>query len=544
MTLHEVIASLRKHLLLVVATTLLLTLGVGVLSHYSQPVYRSSASLYFSLELGQSASDLNQGAAYTQNQMLSFAQLATLPFVLEPVISDLGLSTNARELAKNVSVNLPQDTKILEVAASSTSAQRAANIANAVAAQLKIGVEDLTKRSDGTSTVSVRVVKQAEVPNYPIAPNTKRNVLAAFVAGLLLGVVLAYLRDVLDTRVRRPDDVARVADVPVLGQIGRATGRRGSSRSVAFDDERAEQFRRLRTNLRFVNVDNEGLCVVVSSALAGEGKTTACVSLAMALAEADMSVLLVDADMRRPRVAEYLGLEGSVGLTTVLIGRATIEDVVQRWSDHGIDVVTAGEVPPNPSELVATKALRALLEKQRARYDVVLLDAPPLLPVADAAVLSRMASGVMLVADARRVRRQQLREVIDGVRAAGGHVLGVVLNRVKPRRGSAYGYAPHEGRHARWAAAADEEDGDRAATAVAEEDGARALPVPGSPESTQDADTPADDATSSFLASGEEGGSAHAPQDVHGKGEVLDVEAERHGRADAFSARAPVADEE
>ncbi|NTW38742.1 MAG: CpsD/CapB family tyrosine-protein kinase, partial [Cellulomonadaceae bacterium] len=213
---------------------------------------------------------------------------------------------------------------------------------------------------------------------------------------------------------------------------------------LGVSESHAEEFRRLRTNLRFLSVDTEGLCLVISSAMPGEGKTTASVNLAVALAEADMRVLLVDADMRRPRIADYMGLENNAGLTTVLIGRATVDDVIQPWGGQRLDVLTAGEIPPNPSELVATRALRDLLEDVRARYDVVIIDAPPLLPVADAAILSRMVSGVVVVADTKKLRRHQLREVVDGVHAAGGQVLGVVLNKVKVRRASTYGYSSHE----------------------------------------------------------------------------------------------------
>jgi len=443
-TLRDLLASLRKHLLLVVATTLVTTLGVGFLSSLAAEVYRSSAALHFTLGVGTSASDFNQGATYTQNQMLSFAQLATFPVVLDPVIERLDLPSTAQRLSRSVTVSRPQETTILEISATSGSPDRAAAIANAVAAELITFIEEEAQRdADGNSAVKVRLVKEALPSAYPIAPNTRRNVLAAFVIGVLAGGLVAYLRDVLDTRVRRPEDVAAVVDVPVLGQVSRMPSRLHTHRAVG-GEVQAEEFRRIRTNLRFLSVDTEGLCLVLSSAMQGEGKTTACVNLALALAEADMRVLIVDADMRRPQVANRMGLEGSAGLTTVLIGRAAIEDVIQPWGSHRVDVLTSGEVPPNPSELVATRALRDLIGSVRSTYDVVLIDAPPLLPVADAAVLSKMASGVVLVADTKRLRRHQLHEVVDGVHAAGGHVLGVVLNRVKVRRQAAYGYSSRE----------------------------------------------------------------------------------------------------
>lgn len=444
MTLRDLLASFRKHLLLVVLTTIVVTVATGGLSSIAQPVYRSSASLYFTLDAGRSASDLNQGSTYTQNQMLSFAQLVTMPYVLDPVIDELGLETTARELGRSVSASQPQDTAILEIGATSGDPERAAAVANATALELVDAVESLAPRDeDGGSTVNVQVVKAAEEPEFPIAPNTRRNVLAGFVAGLVLGLLLAYLRDALDTRVRRAKDVSDVVRAPVLASISRRPGRRQGRLAMEMSPNslQAEEYRRLRTNLRFLNVDaDEALCLVFSSAIAGEGKSTTCLNLAITLAEAQVKVLLIDADMRRPRIADYLGIESNAGLTTVLIGRAALEDVVQPWGGHDLDVLAAGEVPPNPAELISTRALQELIADVRSRYDVVLIDAPPLLPVADAAILSPLASGVVLVADTRRLRRHQLREAVESVHGAGGVVLGVVLNRLKPRRSKEYSY--------------------------------------------------------------------------------------------------------
>lgn len=445
MTLRDLIGSVRRHLLTVVITGLVFVGGIGALSATADPVYRSSASLYFSLDVGSSASDFNQGSAYTQSQMLSFAQLVTLPVVLDPVIDDLGLDVSAQQLARTVSVSRPQDTVILEIAVSTGNPERAAQVANGIASQLADTVEELAPRDAlGQSTVTARVVKDALVPEFQIAPNTRRNIALAAAMGLLAGLVLAYLRDALDTRIRTKEDVAAVVGVPVLGQVSRRAKGVVPTDGLELAPSHAEEYRRLRTSLRFVNVENAGLSMVISSAMPGEGKTTTCVNLALALAEAELKVVVVDADLRRPRIAHTMGLEGAAGLTSVLIGAATVDEVIQPWGRHRIDVVAAGEIPPNPSELVATKRLTEVVDDLRARYDVVLMDAPPLLPVADAAVLSRSATGVLLVADTRRLRRHQLKEVVNEVTVAGGQVLGVVLNRVKGRALGPYRYESYE----------------------------------------------------------------------------------------------------
>ena len=186
----------------------------------------------------------------------------------------------------------------------------------------------------------------------------------------------------LDTKIRNDDDLRSITASPVLGSI--AFDETVPSHPIVIADEPhsapAEAVRRLRTNLQFVGAASESKSLVITSSVPGEGKTTTSINLAVALADAGNRVVLVDADLRRPSVAEYMGLEGAAGLTTVLIGRAGVADVIQPWRSSGLDVLPSGQVPPNPSELLGSSAMRVLLEQLSESYDVVLLDSPPLLP--------------------------------------------------------------------------------------------------------------------------------------------------------------------
>jgi capsular exopolysaccharide synthesis family protein len=206
---------------------------------------------------------------------------------------------------------------------------------------------------------------------------------------------------------------------------------------------RAESFRALRTNLQFVGTHATTRSFLVTSAMPSEGKTTATANLAIALAESGTRVLLVDADLRRPRVADVMGIEGAVGLTDILIGRAEIDDVVQPWGRGGLDLLAAGSIPPNASELLGSEAMRALLDSLSSAYDVVLIDAPPLLPVTDAAVVSKLVSGVLVVAAANRTRGQQLSLALDSLDRIDSKVLGVILTMLPTKGVDAYGYGSY-----------------------------------------------------------------------------------------------------
>lgn len=448
MRLRDYLAILRKRWLLIGVFALIALVAAAGLSFSATPTYQATATVYFSLPYGTTANDLYQGSNYTQNQVLSFAELATMPVVLQSAIDDVGLKVSPKQLAGSINATATPNTVIVQITASDPSATRSADIANAVADELGIAVRKLSPKDlKGRSTVDVATVGSATAPVSPSAPKKKRNIIAGLFGGLFIGAALAVVMELLDTRIRRAADVAAITG-PLLAEIA-ADRVFARNRLVVRDlptSPAAESFRRLRTNLEFLSVDERPLAVVVTSALASEGKSSTVANLAIACAEVGDRVLLVDADLRQPSIAEYLGIEGSAGLTTVLTGRASFDDVVQPWSIDGrtsLDVLAAGDIPPNPSELLASKAMARFLENIRARYDIILFDSPPLLPVTDAAVLAAGVTGAVILANATKVRRAQFSDAVDAVELVGAKVLGVVLKGVPSKSSNSYyGYAP------------------------------------------------------------------------------------------------------
>jgi capsular exopolysaccharide synthesis family protein len=439
----RVVGALRRLWWLVVA---LAVAGAGVafgLSASSTPIFQSTASLYFTLNQGGDAIDLNQGSTYTQNQMLSFAQLATSSRVLQPVIDDLDLHTTPRQLARTLQVSIPQSTVVLEVQASSPDPRMAARVANAVTTSLVDVVREIAPTSaDSTPTVKAEVIDRAVVPRVQALPNKTRDAAIGLLIGFLLGVLIAIAVTALDTRIRSADALARVLDRPVIGTMSRAP-RRARGRAVDRDPlgQAAEDARRVRSSLAYASLSRPLRTLLITSALPGDGKTTVAANLAYAMSGAS-SVLIVDADLRRPRVAEYLGVEGSVGLTDVLLGEVPLERAKLRWSDSDLDILASGPVPPNPADVLTSAAMRGLLESGLAAYDVVIVDSPPVLSVADAALLSPLVDGVVVVIDARRTRQSQAVQAVRELESAGARVVGVILNNVKiPRVARSHYYA-------------------------------------------------------------------------------------------------------
>lgn len=407
------------------------------------PIYHSSASIYFSMRSATSGSDINQGSAYTQNQMLSFASLATSGAVLEPVVEDLaeaGIDISLPQLRRAVAVTIPQNTVILDITAASADPRDAAEIANSVADNLTEVVYDIAPKDDrGESTVGARVIDPGVPAQFQSSPNKSQDAVLGVVLGAFGALFALSAWALLDRRVRSVAALEGVTDLPVLGLVPR---RRNPAQGAAFlispNGSAAEAFRQVRSALRFSAVEHQIGVLAVTSSIAGEGKTTMSVNTALAFAEMGNQVLLVDADLRRPNVANVLGLENAVGLASVLVDAVTFDDAV--ISTAGVDVLTAGEHVPNPAQLLASQKMTELVESLRPRYDFVVIDTAPLLSVADATIISQYVDSTIVVVNTRKTTRAQLERCLAALRGVGANLAGLVLNNVREQKKEKYLY--------------------------------------------------------------------------------------------------------
>ncbi|OLR92120.1 polysaccharide biosynthesis tyrosine autokinase [Actinokineospora bangkokensis] len=421
-----------------------LVLGVAVavgITLATTEQYEAQTELFVSTKQSAEGTELFSGSSFTQQRVKSYTQVVTTPRVLDPVIKDLALGTTATDLAARITVTVPLDTVLVDISVRDTDAERAARIANAVSASFVSVVGVLEKVGDNPSPVQVTSVRDAVAPTSPVLPSWPLNTGIGVLLGLLGGGAAALLRQLSDTRVRSEKDVAALADASVLGEIP-FDRQAGDNPTLVRQSQgfRAEAFRTLRTNLQFVDAVGHLDSLVVTSSIPQEGKSTTAINLALACVDNGLSVCLVDADLRRPQVARYLGLFDTVGLTTVLLGRIDVEDALQEWGSGELSVLTAGETPPNPSELLGTRTMAEVVDTLRARFDLVVIDAPPLLPVTDAVLLSAHVGGALMVAGTGKVKREELRRSLRMLDTAGARLLGVVLNLLPPTQGVTAGY--------------------------------------------------------------------------------------------------------
>lgn len=439
MNFRDYLSVARERWILVVAGALVgLSLGC-CFAFLSTPQYAASTKFFISTpDQGRDLNQAYQGSLLSEQKIKSYVDLAGDRRIREQVAAQLGSPVAAGV----ISASARPDTVLLNLTATNPSPQRAQQIVNLAAKDFADLVAEMEKSGSGQPLVVARQILPANLPIVPVSPRRGADITLGLILGLMVGIGLALARHNLDRTVKSPDTLADLVQAPVLGatQYDPAVRNRPL---VVHDQPRAplaEAFRQLRTNLEYVDLDNTHRLTMVTSALPNEGKTSTACNLAIALAHSGKRVILVEGDLRRPNAATYLGMDNTVGLTTVLTGQVSLELAVQPWRGGLLDFLGAGALPPNPSELLASSRMATLLASLNDRYDAVILDAAPTLPVADAAVLAAHCHGVLFLARHGHVRADQVKAAVETIRRVGTPILGIVLSMAPASRGGGYSY--------------------------------------------------------------------------------------------------------
>jgi capsular exopolysaccharide synthesis family protein len=445
MDLRSFAHAIRKYWWLVLLVTLLGAGGATAMTVNTAPKYASSVTFFVSTPSSADGTAL-QADQFAQLRVNSYVELLRSEQLADLVALEPGVGLSADAVIHRISASARTNTVLLSATATDTSKQRSLAITRAIATTFPAMVNRLDQRSSKTTTV-LNVVSGPTLGNSPVSPRKTLNIGLGILIGLALGLAIAFLRELLDTSMRSVEAVESAAGVPVIGTIN--FDKTAKKAPLILEGQgrtgRGEAIRKLRTNLQFVDVDGPIRVIVITSSVAGEGKSTTSANLAIALAEAGQRVLLIEADLRRPQVAQYLGLERAVGLTNVAAGQVSIDDVLQPWGTGGLTVLASGSIPPNPSELLGSHSMRDIISSLRERFEMIIIDTPPLLPVTDGAVVSAFADGVVVVVRYGKTSRSQLSQSIRALESVDAHVLGAVLN-MRPTKESAkrryyeYGY--------------------------------------------------------------------------------------------------------
>ena len=448
MELQDYLRIWRRNWVAIVVVTLLATGAAAVWSMTRPPVYQAKTQLYVSVRVGEaSLGELQQGASFAKQLVKSYVDIVNTAIVTDGVSEALGGDPTPAQLAEKLTATNPSDTVLIEIAATDSDPELAAEIANVTASLFSDVVTDrLEAPAEGSPTrVQIDVVEPATVPSAPISPNVSRNVTLGFLLGLMLGLGLAVLRSVMDTKIRNRKEIAAITKDPVLGRL--IFDQDSHNRPLIVHDNprspRSEAYRTLRTNLQFLRVEGNPHSFVITSPGPSQGKTTTAANLAVALAEAGSTVCVVDGDLRKPRIAEVFGVEGAVGVTDILIGRTDLADALQRWGSPNLFLLPAGHRPPNPSELLGSAEMESLLKRLQADFDYVIVDAPPVLAVTDAALIAKNVGGALMVAAVGIATKDGFADALESMRKVDARVLGIIMTMVPPTGADAYGYTAY-----------------------------------------------------------------------------------------------------
>lgn len=460
MTLRAYLRVLRERWKLVAVFAGAATLVAIIVTVTTSKVYQARVQLFAASTntTPNSGVDL-QGAAFRVTEVQTLAQIANSECVIKGIRKDAHITTaelSDTALKSKISATAPTGQALIDFQVQDNDKARVAKIANSgagafvdvVAYYYSTGSNSCptdAKPASGSaaSTPPLRLVvtQRATEPTDAVSPKPLLNIALGLVLGLLIGAALAVARDILDNRIKSIDSLAKVAGAPAMGTVvdDPKANRHPIAARAGARNLRAENFRQLRANLQFANVDEHPRIIAIASSVPGEGKTMLAANLASALADTGFSVCLVDADLRRPTVAKVMGLPSPVGLSTVLIRQIDVFDALQTAGPN-LYVLSSGTTPPNPSEVLASSYVREVVRSLLQKVDYVILDTAPLLPVADGAEVAALADCTLLVARHMVTTDGQVKRAAATLERVDAKLLGVVLNRVPGGRNTEYGY--------------------------------------------------------------------------------------------------------
>lgn len=442
MDLRTYLHAFRKSWLLLALFTLFGFFAGAVAYRLTPPVYSSSVTFYVSTPPSVDSSPLSSGQ-FAQGRVSSYVALLQSQDLAQRVISAQGLSLTPSALAKQITASAELNTVLVTTEVKDSSANRSLSIAQGIAKTFGAMVDQLDNQGRKDKVVVINVVSGPSLAPYAISPSRKIYGGLGLLLGLGVGALIAILREFLDTTVRTNETAAALVHAPVLSGVEYEPGSGEHPLLLAGVDNplRKESFRQLRTNLQLTNVAESASVIMVTSAVPQEGKSFTALNLALSFVGFGENVLLVETDLRKPVLAEHLGVDADLGLTKILSGQCAVEDAIQPWGADGLRILPSGSLPSNPPELLGGKQMASLMTDLRLKFDRIILDTPATLPVADAAVCSALADGVVLVIRWGRTHGAQVTAAVRALTTVKAPILGSVLNMRKATRAEKRRYA-------------------------------------------------------------------------------------------------------
>ena len=431
---------------IVIIGTVLCVLLATIATMYMTPQYNATAKILVAQAQApvnnQSSSESYQAVLLGQQLAKTFSEIMVSRTLAERVIARLELPLLPDDLIKKVKAQPIRDTQLIVLKVTDTNPKRAKDIVNAYVEEF---IDFIPSTVPTTSQMKVSAIELAVVPLKPVTPKPLLNSVLAFVLGLSMSIGFAFVLEKLDVTVKESDMLEQLLGVTSLGLVSK------SQQPLLLGDDNtdtSESMRRIRTNLQYLNFDQSIRSFAVASPETGDGKTTVASNLAIVFAQAGQKVLLVDCDLRRPSISQVFHLPDARGLSNVLIGAADADSVILSSGVDGLSVITSGPIPPNPADLLNSERMDDLLAIFEGRFDIVILDCPPVLALSDTVILASKADAVLMVSSFGKSKKADMLAARNALTKVGARILGFVINGARTSKQNGYYNQPYTSRQA------------------------------------------------------------------------------------------------
>jgi len=436
--LLQFIKILSKRKFVIILGTLVCLLSAIVATAFMTPKYESSVQILVSQ--GQAASpnqplgESYQAILLSERLAKTFSQMLVGRTLTEKVIEKLELPLLTEDLQKQVSAKPLRDTQLIQLTVINSDPVLAKQLANAYADEFAKMTEKVIPSS---ALINVRVVEPAAVPLDPVKPKPLLNAVLALLVGLMASTGFVFLLEALDVTVKEAEETELLIGLPSVGRMPKVEDPLLlGSYSAAI----SEAYRSLRTNLQYLNFDQSIKTIIITSPNMEEGKTTVSSNLAIVFAQAGHNVLLIDCDLRRPRLGDIFNRSSNKGLSSALVGVSEVRSVIQATDIEGLYIITSGPIPPNPADLLSSERLDKLLDSLEDSFDLIILDCPPVLGISDTPILASKTNAVLLVSRFGKTKKNDMVAARDALNRVGARIVGFVVSGTEMTSNNGYYY--------------------------------------------------------------------------------------------------------
>lgn len=424
----------KKKSYIILILVMFVILGCIYTIKFTKPLYTSKTTLLLVSSNDNKENSIITASDITINTKLvsTYSELIKSKNVLEKVISNLDIQIDEEELRKSIEVKSVKNTQLIEISVQNEVPEYSAQIANELTKVFETQVKEMYNINN------IQIMNQADVQTQPSNINHKKDIIVFAMAGIVVGAGCVFISDMLNRTIKTVDGIEKEFGLPALTTIPIYENRLKKGELIVHEEPKSpisETFRTLRTNIQFIKGKEKLQTILITSTLPKEGKSFVSANLAITFAQSGKKVIVIDADMRKGRQASIFRVLRKPGLSNYLLDvseetQIKLEEYIQETKIEGLNVISEGNIPPNPSELLVSEAMINLLEKLKEIYDIIILDGPPTQLVTDSLILTRLVDSTVIVSASNETKKDNLHKIIDSIHNVEGKISGIVLNKV------------------------------------------------------------------------------------------------------------------